>query len=216
MTNTITFIRDRFIGLKQLYPEGNTHDGMLELIGTSFWASDPSIFGEPNEDYIKAEIDWYESQSLFVQDLQPEPPAIWKSVAGEDGVINSNYGFLLYSSENGAQYDHVLGQLHDHPHGRRAVAIYTRPSMHTDYCEDGKTDFVCTNAVNYFIRDNALYAVVQMRSNDVVFGYRNDYAWQVHVQENLAEDLGVKAGEIIWQAASLHVYPRHFHLIPEA
>jgi len=76
-------------------------------------------------------------------------------------------------------------------------------------------DFICTNAVNYFIRDGLLYAIVQMRSNDAVFGYRNDWAWQQFVLNKLADDLGVPAGPIVWQAASLHVYERHYPLISE-
>ena len=54
-----------------------------------------------------------------------------------------------------------------------------------------------------------------------VFGYNNDYAWQQYVLKQLVSDLRshwpmLCAGEIIWQAASLHVYPRHFHLLREA
>jgi thymidylate synthase len=68
------------------------------------------------------------------------------------------------------------------------------------------------------IRDGKLQVVVQMRSNDVVFGYRNDYAWQKTMQMALIDDLSfhgvnVVAGDIIWNAASLHVYERHFKLI---
>jgi thymidylate synthase len=63
------------------------------------------------------------------------------------------------------------------------------------------------------IRYGRLNAVVQMRSNDVVFGYRNDYAWQKHVLQKLAKDLGVVEGDIYWNAGSLHVYERHFNMV---
>ena len=46
----------------------------------------------------------------------------------------------------------------------------------------GMSDFICTNAVSYMIRDDELISVVQMRSNDVVYGYKNDYAWQKWMQ----------------------------------
>ena len=91
-----------------------------------------------------------------------------------------------------------------------------------EYEEDGKNDFICTNAVTYYIRDGELHAVVQMRSNDVVFGYKNDYAWQLHVLEELVHDYNscktdtyeeVKPGDITWQVQNLHVYERHFHLV---
>ena len=70
--------------------------------------------------------------------------------------------------------------------------IYTRPEIQEDYNQNGMSDFICTNTVQYFVRDDKLISFVNMRSNDVVFGYRNDRAWQLHVQEMLAKDLDVE------------------------
>ena len=52
-----------------------------------------------------------------------------------------------------------------------------------------------------------------MRSNDVIFGYRNDYAWQKYVLDKLSWDLHVQSGDIHWQVQNLHVYERHFELV---
>jgi thymidylate synthase len=63
-----------------------------------------------------------------------------------------------------------------------------------------------------------------MRSNDVIFGYKNDYAWQKHVLDKLVFDYNdsiryssertfIEAGDIHWQVMNLHVYERHFHLV---
>jgi thymidylate synthase len=75
------------------------------------------------------------------------------------------------------------------------------------------SDFVCTNAVQYFIRNNKLTTIVQMRSNDLVWGYRNDYAWQREVQRRMADELSIEPGALLWHAGSLHVYERHFDYI---
>lgn len=186
---------------------------MLELRSASFVADEPAIFGTPNEDYIKREIEWYMSCSRNVNDIRGEVPAIWKQVAAVDGRINSNYGWCIFSHENGNQFHRVENELRANPESRRAVMIYNRPSMHEDYDKDGMSDFMCTNAVQYMIRDGLLEAHVQMRSNDVVFGYKNDYAWQKHVLEILADKLKVLSGEIYWNVGSLHVYERHFNLV---
>jgi thymidylate synthase len=61
--------------------------------------------------------------------------------------------------------------------------------MWYDYNRDGMSDFMCTNAVTYIIRDHLVHANVQMRSNDCIFGYRNDRAWQLHVLKMLVDDL---------------------------
>ena len=91
--------------------------------------------------------------------------------------------------------------------------IYQRPSIQVEFQENGKNDFICTNAVTYYIRDEKLSCVVQMRSNDVVYGYKNDYAWQRFVLNTLAQDLNVDTGDIMWQVQNLHVYEKHFDLV---
>jgi thymidylate synthase len=71
-------------------------------------------------------------------------------------------------------------------------------------------DFICTNAVSYYVENDVLNAVVQMRSNDAVYGYKNDLAWQKEVLRMLASDLEMEPGKIIWQVQNLHVYERHY------
>lgn len=185
----------------------------IEILGASFLADEPSIFGEVNEDYVTRELAWYLSQSLRVADIPGDVPKIWQQVASKGGVINSNYGYLVWHEKNFSQYQNVLLELKSNPNSRRAVMIYTRPSMHYEYNTDGMSDFICTNTVQYQIRDGQLYAVVQMRSNDAWAGYRNDYAWQVYVQNALADDLGVLPGDITWQVGNLHLYERQFYLV---
>jgi thymidylate synthase len=183
----------------------------IEMIGATFEADEPTIFGELNEDYIQRELWWYKSMSLYVDDIPGITPAIWKQVADRGGKINSNYGWAIYHKDNHLQYANVLNELTFSPNSRRAVMIYTRPTMWNDYNRDGMSDFMCTNAVQYMIRDEQLVAIVQMRSNDVVFGYRNDYAWQKYVADRLTEDLDLeKQPKIIWHVGNLHVYERHF------
>ena len=183
----------------------------IEMVGACFEANHPSIFGDINEEYVQRELEWYKSMSLYVDDIPGITPAIWKQVASTEGKINSNYGWAIYSEDNGLQYLNVLDELTVNPNSRRAVMIYTRPTMWSDYNHNGMSDFMCTNAVQYMIRDGQLVAVVQMRSNDVVFGYRNDYAWQKYVADMLTRDLGLDVEpKIIWNVGNLHVYERHF------
>jgi thymidylate synthase len=58
-----------------------------------------------------------------------------------------------------------------------------------------------------------------MRSNDAVYGYKNDYAWQRYVQEQVLQAVNGRCstvyglGDLYWNAGSLHVYERHFDLV---
>ena len=214
--NTVEDIRKEF---KSLYQWGKFSKNTVEIQCASFIADEPTILGGINEDYITAEIEWYESQSLSVQtlfDIYGQEVKIWKDVADDSGFINSNYGWCIYSNANGSQYNTVMHNLWNNPDTRHAVMYYTRPTIHK---EAGK-DHICTLAVQYHLNSNVLDAHVYMRSNDAVYGFNNDLAWQRHVLQKLSNDLShahnhVRMGKIIWNASSLHVYPRHYHLLEE-
>ena len=195
---------------------------LIEMIGACFIADKSSIFGTPNQDYITREIAWYNSQIGNVNAIAGKTPEAWKMAANDYGQVNSNYGQLIYSDKYFNQYGRVLDELLQNDEGRRATMVYNRPSIWEEYNEEGKSDFICTNAVTYYIRGDKLFAVVQMRSNDVVFGYKNDYAWQLYVLNELIKDYNdcraeadndITAGDIIWQVQNMHVYERHFHLV---
>ena len=188
---------------------------MFEILNLSFTADDNHIFGAPNDEYIRREMDWYYSQSLSVFDIPGGPPKIWERVADSHGFINSNYGYLLFSDANGRQFDNVMNTLQTAKYSRQAVAVYTRPSIHDDAWHNGKSDFICTNTVQYQIRDDTLHTLVSMRSNDAVFGYRNDFAWLWHIASEIARNLGIEQGDITWQVANLHIYPRHLGLLAQ-
>lgn len=187
----------------------------VEIINANFSADESFIFGTVNDDYIGRELAWYKTMSLHVKDIPGEIPKIWKEVASTEGRINSNYGWCIWSPENFDQYYNCMNTLKKDPNSRRAIMIYTRPKMQLDYNRNGMSDFMCTNTVQYLIRDEKLHAIVNMRSNDAIFGYKNDYAWQKYVIDLLSKHLGVPVGTIHWCVGSLHVYERHFNLIKE-
>lgn len=201
----------------------------IEILGASFIADEPAIFGTPNQSYIDAELAWYESGSTNIYDIHgddKEPPTAWKYSADKHGNINSNYGHLVFSNKYHDQFSNAFHELQVNPDSRRAQMIYNRPSIWVEFDEGGKSDFICTNAQTFYIRDGKLHMVSQMRSNDVVFGYKNDYAWAQYLMDkfvrawNEMEAMYSKHGEItkgdlIWQVMNLHVYSRHFHLVKE-
>ena len=172
------------------------------------------------EKYVQAELEWYMSQDLSVE-IIGEKAKIWKDISSAHNEVNSNYGWCIYSKDNYRQFQNCLEELYKNPESRRAIMIYQRPSMHYDYCRDGMNDFICTNCVQCFIRNNELIYVVNMRSNDAIFGFFNDFAWHCHVYEDLLNKLkwngypNIKSTNrsIIWLANSFHIYERHFNML---
>jgi len=196
----------------------------IEIQNATFLADKDWIIREPNYDYVDREIKWYKSQSLNVHDIPGDTPKMWLACADKDGFINSNYGWCIFSEENGNQYESCKNKLISDRHTREAIMIYNRPSMQTDYNKNGMHDFMCMQNVHYFLNEydgvgTVLDCIVNIRSNDAVFGYDNDYLWVKWVLEKLSRDLTfefsetVTPGDIHWNAGSLHVYERHFKFL---
>ena len=68
---TIEAVREYF--RHELHNENFTEDRnggkTIEMIGASFIADEEAIFGTPNDEYIDAEIEWYNSQSTNINDI---------------------------------------------------------------------------------------------------------------------------------------------------
>lgn len=198
----------------------------LEIQNAHFEVDKPWIVREPNYDYFKRELEWYDSQSLNVNDIPGETPKMWKACATPLGYINSNYGWCIYSEDNGNQYENCKKKLIADPHTREAIMIYNRPSMQQEYDKNGMHDFMCCQNVQYFINESNeesyLDCIVNFRSNDAVFGFNNDALWVKEVLKRLTKDLNniprsnlIKQGKIYWNAGSLHIYERHFKYLDE-
>lgn len=223
---TTAGIREEFIRLykEHVYRDiGNKvqQSRTIEIQNAHFLADEDWIIRKPNYEYAQREIEWYNKESLNVNDIPGDKvPQMWKMCATPDGRINSNYGWCVFSDDNFNQYYHCRNKLIDDIHTREAIMIYNRPCMQQDYCKDGMHDFMCCQNQHYFINEenNNMYldVIVNFRSNDAVFGYCNDYIWSKYVLEKLAADISaalnkeIKPRRIWWNAGSLHIYERHF------
>lgn len=164
-----------------------------------------------SENYIEHETIWYESQNPHNEYIK-QYAQIWSTASDDKGMTNSNYGFLMFSPQNGYQFENVVKELKIDKFSRRAVAYYTNPFMH--YV--GGNDHVCTMYVSYTVRDDKLQAIVSMRSNDIRFGLIGaDLEWQRYMLNKIANEVGLDVGDIHWHAASLHLYERHFEQLKE-
>lgn len=83
-------------------------------------------FSTPKK-YVKAELDWYKSMDLSIighEGIESNPT--WQSCCTKDEKkeINSNYGWCVFSEENGSQYDSCLEVLKKDKTTRNAIIVY--------------------------------------------------------------------------------------------
>ena len=198
------------------YVELLAHQVLLDPYSPYIYLS--KDFSTPKK-YVKAELDWYKSMDLSIighEGIESNPT--WQSCCTKDDKkeINSNYGWCVFSEENGSQYDNCLEVLKKDKTTRNALIMYNRPEIYKDYKRDGMHDMICTMYSHFFIRNNKLMMVHNMRSNDIRYGFIcSDLAWNCFVYQNMYEDLketypDLEVGQIIWVSDSMHLYSRHF------
>jgi len=162
-----------------------------------------------NRDYIEREKQWYLKATRSVEDMKDIK--IWANIADEEGNIHSNYGYRIFHADNDCQYDKAVASLIADSSTRQSVCIYTYPQIQTDFNAKGCKDFICTFSTQHMIRNGKLIYIVNMRSNDAIFGLRNDFAWHCYVCNRMRADLenaGIEINddEIQWNAGSMHIY----------
>ena len=100
------------------------------------------------------------------------------------------------------------------PESRRAVIALNQPD--TDY---GMKDIPCTMFVQFFIRNDQLHMIWNMRSSDFVFGFCNDAAVGMLFLQMMRNELHelidgyIGLGSFTYNATSFHCYEDHWSLI---
>lgn len=165
--------------------------------------------------YLQDEFDWYLSGDLSTKDIG-EKASMWKKIADEDGNVNSNYGYFAFYQDVPAkscknQFEWVVNSLTEDINTRQAMINFNQ----VDHKYDGNKDFVCTQTMQFFIRDNRLHAVVNMRSCDLIYGAGYDIPFFAFLQQQVLRYVasthqGITLGKLIHNSGSLHIYSRHF------
>lgn len=159
--------------------------------------------------YLKGELKWYMSQDLSIKNIV-KYSKFWKKIADKNGMINSNYGNIVFNNNN-FQWDWCIKRLKNDKSSRQALINYNQPK----YKYKGNKDFVCTIAQQFLIRNNKLDSIVFMRSQDLIYGFSYDIIWFTLLQKWMAREVGVELGKYYQFDTSLHVYKRYFKMIKE-
>ncbi|WP_434389179.1 thymidylate synthase [Melittangium boletus] len=157
------------------------------------------------------EFCWHASGSEELSPLEYYAPR-WREFASANArIVGSAYGKRVFRQERGAsQWERVTHLLRVDPESRRAILnIQQSPAEALD---PASKDVACASTLQFLVRDNALHAIVYMRSNDIIWGLPYDVFLFTMLQEMLACTLKLELGTYHHVAASLHLYERHFDL----
>jgi thymidylate synthase len=193
---------------KKIRKHGEEFDGTKALFNVGFYIDKPkkNIIRDKERNwslsYAEAEWQWYLTGDNSIKTLGAlygRIPQIWKKMADENGLVNSNYGWQWIRS---GQLHKVISLLRTNPKTRKAaISIYDAKEF-----DSYKTDTPCTYAVQFTVRDGLLNMSVLMRSNDLWYGFCNDQYCFSELQKMVARQVGLEVGHYYHYAHNLHLY----------
>jgi len=179
--------------------------------------------------YLLGELCWYLGGDNTIEGILPYSK-FWTNIvnSGEyDGypkdTINSNYGNRLFghahidafADREGPfnQWTETISLLRRDKDTRQAIMnIHVPGDRHF-----GNKDVPCTLTLQWFIRENKLHLVVNMRSNDIIRGFTNDVFQFTMLQEIMLVNLReyypeLELGHYYHNAGSMHLYDLHYEM----
>lgn len=225
------------VGL-EAHPRGTTTKELLNY-NISLFNPRNRIINFPdrktNLKYLLGEFIWYISGSSDPAGILPYAK-FWDGIrnSGQEpmyaaGTVNSNYGSRLFGHskliafhefDNGAggawpinQWQKTVELLKQDKDSRQAIMnIHVPTDRH-----HGNKDVPCTLTLHWFIREDRLHLIVNMRSNDVILGFTNDVFQFTMLQEAMVLSLrgaypDLDIGCYYHNAGSMHIYDRHFEM----
>lgn len=217
--NRIVNFPDRKTNLKYLLGElawyfsgSNDPDGIIPY--SKFWDNIRNSGDMPG--YEKGTINSNYGYRLFGHDVAMNVPCFGKVMVRAGHHANGTFTTEPHEKtvlQGKSQWNAVVDMLIADKDSRQAIMNIHRPSdRHL-----GNKDVVCTLTLQFFIRENRLHMITNMRSNDVILGFTNDVFQFTMLQECLMLQLRetypeLELGHYYHNAGSMHVYDRHFSM----
>tara|TARA_R110002110_G_scaffold153929_1_gene347641 strand:+ start:414 stop:1049 length:636 start_codon:yes stop_codon:yes gene_type:complete len=189
---------------------GEDFDDTKAIFNVGFYIHNPldklirQEFRGWNKDYAEFEWKWYVKGDPNGLEISKRAP-IWNKHMDELGDIRSNYGWQ-WNRES--QLDRIIDKLHADKNTRQAVLSFYDGKEIGTY----QYDTPCTNSVHFQIIKNKLCMTVNMRSNDIWFGFCNDQYCFSKLQELVAKELEIEVGWYYHFSSNMHLYKKHLNL----
>lgn len=161
-------------------------------------------FRQWNKNYAEYEWQWYLSGNPDASEISKRAP-IWKKHMDQHNLVRSNYGWQWLRNN---QLNKIINKLKINKNTRQAViSIYDGKEI-----DSYTNDTPCTLSIHFQVVDNMLCMTVNMRSNDLWFGFCNDQYCFSKLQEMIANELNIEVGWYYHFTSNMHLYSNHLNM----
>ena len=187
-----------FVTLAKLLNEkGKEAHNTLELLNVSFNIIDNGVASfklrKFYTKYYLAENVCYFASIKTVKDLVKFSD-LWNNFEA------ALYGYTIFERFKYNQLNWIIMLLKRNPESRRAIIKLTYPIINEVDKEP------CAKDIHFFIRDNQVKAILNLRSSDFIYGLFYDLPFFRLIHRIVAESLGIKLGELSVNVDTFHCY----------
>ena len=155
--------------------------------------------------YGLAELMWYLGGLHSIHWLTPFAPS-YVNYSDDGRTAYGAYGPRGLSLRH---LTHVAEILSDSPESRQCVLPIWDPSDLLTVKGKASKDIPCTVSLKFYVRNDKLNMIADMRSNDVWLGMPYDVFCFTTIQLIVATELGLRCGWYQHQAGSMHLYDKN-------
>lgn len=111
------------------------------------------------------------------------------------------YNYPITGGVKNQVNDYIIPELKRDNSSRRAILHLWNVEFDTE-----SSNVPCLQTIQYLIRNNTLYTVASFRSNDMLLAWGCNVYGITMLSKHIADELGVKLGDITTISTSAHIY----------
>jgi len=189
-----------------LFQPDFTTDVTQERIGDGFILTDPSRNTNSRSNYTYAHhfFEWLMSgEKELSPELLKDNPWVKRFVDTSNlpESFSASYGWKIKE-----QLRSVMEELHIHKYSRRAYLNILIPQDHVIRETKTTHEYPCTIGMQFFVRNDSLLMIVNMRSNNVYSVMPYDVYNFTELQQYVAKKLHLNLGYYYHQINNAHLY----------
>ena len=151
---------------------------------------------------------------------------VWERIQNPDGTVNASYGYMVYHLKDAGNpdFDQKMMSQWDWAKNRLLLLKKTNQAyIHFNRPKDqwnGNLDQPCCLNIQFLIRNDQLHLIVNMRSNDLVYGIPYNMLYFVKLMHRMLAELKsvystLTIGNYYYNAVSLHFYLKHLDKVED-
>lgn len=191
-----------------------------EILNLSYEVSNPLSYKFENQKINRISYDYGEVFYEFmltggtdaIEAFKDYPNVIPFIEKPKSPALPDNFN-TLYGPRIKIQLDKIINELKNNLNSRRATLLILEKEDANLYNSDETIEYPCTISMSYFIRDNKLNCICNMRSQNTGVVMQLDMYLQGRVLEHIANKLNIKIGKFYANLASAHLFERDFDYI---